>query len=141
MLLIFTDRFYLDFIVHFQGPSYQIIYQLWILYCQKLFLIFPHQKHFLFNGFFKSLTLHLPLVLNVNIFEIAELMRDFIWASFVIFVLLLQYHLLINLLEHGAFNNIMKRANHCLQVLVNLLDIILQGIEEMFFGHIIKNNL
>ena len=109
--LVFRHLRSLDFSRYVQRPRARVIGELWVLICKELLLIFPEQQDSLLDGLLQILSLHLPFVSDVDVLEVAQLVRHIVRPS-ILLLLLLQNHFLIDRLQQGVLDYVVKCADH-----------------------------
>ena len=96
--LVFGQLWSLDFSRYVQRPGTRIICKLWVLICKELYSIFPEEVYSLVDRLLEILSFHLPFISDVDVLEIAQLVRHIVRPSIFV-LLLLQNDFLIDRLQ------------------------------------------
>ena len=91
-------------------------------------LILSEQANSFLNLKLQILPPHLPLVDDVDILKVAQLVSYFV-VAIVFWELSLNYDFLVDGLEQGILQNVVEGAHDSLQVYVNFLDVVLNLLE------------
>jgi hypothetical protein len=122
---------------HFQRLDYNALGDLRILFRQEFILVVSQQEYPIFDGFLQVDSSHLPLVLNVDILEVAQLMSYGVRVIHIL-ILLLEEYLSVDGLQKGVLEDVVECADHLLQVCVNLFDVVLNVFEEVLLSEGVK---